>query len=785
MKINVGLRMAGTGPILAGLFLHLAVAGVSGRTAHAGVNVWTSHGPEGGYVSLLAASPGEPTRLLAATMSGARTPIALVWRSADGAASWQWSLALGDFGQVRELVFDPSNPSFAYAATSAGILTTRDGGEHWTLAAAVSTTHLAVAPSKPTTVYAAGESGQVLISTDGALSWTQASSGLPGGGRASDLAVHPNSELTVFASSSTEVFRSSDGGATWSPASAGLPDPANARIVALAFDFGHPPRLLAVVQDQSGQQSDLFRSTDLGATWSAAFHQAGYRFLSTVAVSRTDPTRIYLGTSQTVFRSSDDGATWSQLGIPVSTNVSIAALITDPNDAEVVYAGVSGGPAVLRSDDGGTTWRPSSRGLAATSVQALTLGPAPDFTLHALAQSFHNFSEVYRSPDQGSSWESPGDVLTCPFPTEIVADPSDPDVLYVGSRASGAYKSTDGGRSWTRIIQGLDQVVPQVHSLAIAPSNPRTLYAGSRRFFDFGMWWGELFYKTTDGGMTWRTASSGLGVANLGQTIDAVAVDRRDPRVVYAGGLHLWRSTNAGSSWTSLSSSATAPTSVVAIALDPDDSATVFCVGKDAVFTTTDGGSSWRKFAPPSGAATVAVDRMDPAKIYVGGYGGVSMSADGGTSWTLINAGLVVPHVTALVIDRTGDVLHAATDGGGVFDLELSIGTPAISVTPERLAIPPGTTGTLSLTITPPQLTATQLVVRCSNPELVSVPASVTLPPGVSTVVLVLMANTTTGSATVSVQLPDSLGGAVATADVMVASTSLRRARRLLRIRPQ
>jgi folate-dependent tRNA-U54 methylase TrmFO/GidA len=73
-----------------------------------------------------------------------------------------------------------------------------------------------------------------------------------------------------------------------------------------------------------------------------------------------------------------------------------------------------------------------------------------------------------------------------------------------------------------------------------------------------------------------------------------------------------------------------------------------------------------------------------------------------------------IPGGKALVIDRTGTMLQAATDGGGVFDLELSTATPDISVSPAAATIATGASTVLTATIDPPQLTATQLAASSS-----------------------------------------------------------------------
>jgi len=689
--------------VLVALGALLAAATFSGRAASAGINVWTSHGPDGGDVWRLVALAASPTRLLAGTTSAASGNLGSIWVSADAGASWRRSAALGEFQQVYALVPDPSNPSVAYATTRAGILKTQDGGEHWVSLGGMELGVMAIAPSKPTTIY--GNYNQTLVkSEDGAATWRWIASGLPTGTSVGPVIVQPDSERTVYAGTTGNgVFKSTDGGETWAAASSGLPSTAQDRVTHLTFDFHTPAGILAVVES-SINGAALYRSTDGGTSWINLPLPIAVEYISKVAVSQRDPGLIYLAAHRTVLKSTDDGGQWSTPEIQSPIDTWIRALAVDPNDTEALYAGIAVGAGVLRSGDGGATWTPSGRGIAAASVQALAAGPAPDNTLHALVQTTRNFAELFTSEDRGASWPTLGEIPLCGFPEAIVVDPSNPEILYAGG-VSGPLRSTDSGRSWASIPEGFDRVVRWVHSLAIDPSNPRILYAGSVRLHDSGRWWGELVYRTNDGGATWQVASSGMPTSTATR-VTALAVDPRRTWVVYAGGAQLWRSVDRGHHWVSLST-AGGPLAVSAIVVDPRNSDRVLCAargaaGGGAVVRTTDGGSSWSESFPPGGAEALVLDPMDTDIVFVGGHGGISMSLDGGTTWAPINGGLAVARVTALVVDGTGTVLHAATDGGGVFDLELSNATPGLALAPDAITMPAGACAEVVATIDPP-----------------------------------------------------------------------------------
>lgn len=739
----------------------LAALGVwPGVRADAGVNVWTSHGPEGGGVYQLVVVPGNPTKLLATGSGG-------LWASSDAAATWHQSAAPREWGDVYALVLDPTNPAVAYAATThAGIIKSQDSGEHWTPVSTLRVQVIAIAPSRPTTIYAADQSA-FYRSDDSGLSWRPVTS-LPAGTYVVSVAVQPDSELTVYAGTyGTGLFKSTDGGMTWAAAGAGLPGSDVLWIDHLTFVFHDPANLLAVAVDRRTWQSGLYRSTDGGATWVAVFSYPGPAVLSGLELGPGNPLLIYLIADRALFKSGDDGATWITLTIPPGTG----PFAVDPNNPDVVYAG---GTDVFKSTDGGTTWAPSGRGLINTSVAELAIDAGPANTLYAVRSKYRNYSELFGSQDNGRNWISLGEIPFCYFPTAIVVDPSNSNTLYVGGEANGAFKSSDGGRSWVRINQGFDSWAHRVYALAVDPSNPRTLYAGSHRSFDLGTWSGNPVYKTTNGGLEWHALSSFF--SGHATNVIALAVDPRNPSTVYAGASGLWKSTDGGRSWSLVPRVSYFPTSV---AVDPRGSGTVFCASEGLVYRITNEATT--SSSPPSGARRLVLDPSRPSTVYVSGSRGVSMSLDSGTTWTLINGGLTNFYVTALVIDGTGTMLHAATDGHGVFDLEISTATPEISLSPDSLTMPAGTNTVLTATIDPPQLTDTQLEASSSDRAVVSVPEVVTLPAGETSVSLTVTGVVAGGPAEISVRLPASLGGASGAATVTVTGGTTHVPRRHLR----
>src|SRR5437879_5890432 len=199
--------------------------------------------------------------------------------------------------------------------------------------------------------------------------------------------------------------------------------------------------------------------------------------------------------------------------------------------------------------------------------------------------------------------------------------PGAPDVLYIGVNNGGVWRSADYGRTWSPVFDG--QPTGSIGAIAIAPSDPRTLYVGSGEGLqrpDLSV--GDGIYKSTDGGTTWRH----LGLTD-GLQIPAIVVDPRDPNRVFAAVLGspygpnsergVYRSIDGGDTWQKVLDK-DENTGAVDLAFDPANAQTVFAVLWAARQAPWEVGSSW----------TISANN------------GLYKSSDGGTTWRQITAGL-------------------------------------------------------------------------------------------------------------------------------------------------
>jgi photosystem II stability/assembly factor-like uncharacterized protein len=367
-----------------------------------------------------------------------------------------------------------------------------------------------------------------------------------------------------------------------------------------------------------------------------------------------DPSRIYLGTTDSwIYVSTDGGSSWSRLSRLVSQdNLVVDGLVVDRADPKTLFAGVhvvdrpDGG--VYISHDGGLTWTQSD-GMKGQAV--LTLAQAPSRSRVLIAGTLKG---VFRTDDRGAHWREISDPAIHEVQS-ISIDPYDPDVVYAGTWHL-PWRTKDGGAHWTSIKEGLIDD-SDVFSVVVDPSRPSVLFLSACSGIYRSDTYGDLFRKVQ-------------GIPSTARRTRVITMDPADRNTVYAGTTEgLYKTTDGGNNWTRT----TGPEVIVNdVYVDPRNPKRVLlATDRSGVLASDDGGQGFQ--ASNSGfsqrqVAALLPDAKNPGTLYAGvindkTYGGVFVTTDFGRTWKQQSDGLNGVDVFLLAQSDAGTLL-AGTSGG-------------------------------------------------------------------------------------------------------------------------
>ena len=416
---------------------------------------------------------------------------------------------------------------------------------------------------------------------------------------------------------------------------------------------------------------------------------------------------LYVATaSGGLWRSDDDGRTlqpaWPRdLPQPIGAVTVTAGGVLLAGTGEANAGGGSTtfpGTGLYRSTDGGLTWAPSGLPDSATVARLVAHPTDPDVVWAAAGGDlFGPGGErgIYVSEDAGVSWTR---VLEGATPTaggaDLAIDPADPDHLLAsmwdrqrmpdlrryGGSGSGLYESTDGGRSWAPISDGIPGFTDDAGRIAVAfsPADPRVAYAVVTR----GDGRSAGFHRSEDGGSTWTMVTNGPRYAGsqfiFGWWFSKVFPAPEDPDRVLVPGLTLLESTDGGATF---AADGRVHADHHALLWDPEDPSRAWLGSDGGLYRSTDGGRvfTWTlaEQQPFTQPYTVAVPPTDQTRVAAGFQDIGCMLADGDEPWTSVGGcgdGVTVsPHPTdaddVIVCGQYGRCRRTTTFGGGAANL--------------------------------------------------------------------------------------------------------------------
>ncbi|MEX2272073.1 MAG: hypothetical protein WD690_11400 [Vicinamibacterales bacterium] len=369
----------------------------------------------------------------------------------------------------------------------------------------------------------------------------------------------------------------------------------------------------------------------------------------------------------------------------------------DPNDPMTLYVAFATG-GLWKTTNGGITWTSLFDEMPYTSIGDVGVSPSNGQIVYVGMGEANNRQSssigngVYKTTDGGATWTHLGLDDTQSI-SRVAVHPRDPNIVFVaamghlfgGNEERGLYKTTDGGKTWTK-SKYIDPYTGFA-DVAIDPVNPRNVYAAS--YQRLRTWWGyngggpgSGLWKSTDGGSTW-TRLAGNGLPQPPDKIwgrSGIGIHRANPNIIYAiieagatggtgagvsddggpqepgqgrgggggrGGQQappnpnksgVWRSNDAGRTWTFLSNVNNRPMYYSQIVVHPANPDIVVQGGATAQ-RSVDGGKTW---IPIRGTGHgdyhgFWFNPKDPRVLWTGHDGGLDVSYDTGLTWDYLN----------------------------------------------------------------------------------------------------------------------------------------------------
>ncbi|HXS36277.1 MAG TPA: hypothetical protein VN721_06220 [Flavipsychrobacter sp.] len=466
--------------------------------------------------------------------------------------------------------------------------------------------------------------------------------------------------------------------------------------------------LLAVLSAGTLQAQTKVNSYTFGAMearWLGPGTMSGR--ITAIDGENADSRTLYVGTAGGgVWKSTNAGASFKPIFDKYC--MSIGAVTIDQSHPNTVFVGAgesnmrntaSIGDGLYRSTDGGDNW--IKVGLDSTEhIAKIVIDPKNDSNIYVAAPgplwSDSKHRGLYKSTDGGQTWNKILYVNEKTGCADVAVDPTNPNIVYAttwefrrlpyafnsGGMGSGMWKSTDGGKTWRELKQGLPEKPFGRIALAMAPSAPQNLLAivESKE---------TALYISSNGGETWQKQSATMNVVSRPFYFSTLVVDPKDPKRVYRPAFQFSYSDDGGHSFSDASNEGGwVHSDQHALWINPNYTNQMYLGTDGGVYYSLDRGATWMfvRNLPVGQFYHVALDKRDPYRIYGGLQDNGSWMAPSATpggvnneSWTPLYGGDGFWCVPDLVDSNTA---YAEAQGGNMGRIDLTT-LKTVDITPQ------------------------------------------------------------------------------------------------------
>jgi photosystem II stability/assembly factor-like uncharacterized protein len=374
-----------------------------------------------------------------------------------------------------------------------------------------------------------------------------------------------------------------------------------------------------------------------------------------------------------------------------SGRIADIAVVVDPKSPAGTRLGTTvyiatAGSGIWKTTNAGKTWSPTFDATGVHSTGAVAVAATDPNIVWAGSGESNNLRSsswgngIYRSTDAGRTWSNMG-LRGSQHIARIRIHPSDPNIVYVAAMGPlwtsggerGFYKTTDGGKTWKNTLSR--GPFTGVTDIVLDPRNPNTIYAATyqreRKAYSFVAGGPESgIFKSADGGETWSELKEGIPSGDKGRI--GLDLSQSQPDTLYAtihaddGGV--FRSDNGGAAWTRQSTLQSIPWFFGQIRVDPRNPDRVYHLGV-SISASTNAGRNWNAIAQRTHADHHAmwIDPNDSDHMIIGNDGGLYYSHDGGRTWDFA-VNLPVSQFYAVAVDmRQPYWIYGGTQDNGTW----------------------------------------------------------------------------------------------------------------------